>query len=575
MSTAERFVLGIDFGSQSARAVLVAMPACDLTASGRAPYPSGSNGVISPPGDPEAARQEPDDYLIAMELAVRACLERAGKTLQSFTPEHVAAIGISATGSTPIPVDAHCNPVSRDPRFADRPDALAWMWKDHSSHVEAETITRRVDDMGLPYLRASGGRYSSEWFWAKLLKCARSSPDIMSAADSWLELQDFIPAILTGVSNPHLAVRGSCAAGHKGMYSADWGGWPAAVFLSDLHPELARVRSTLADKLTDSDRPAGVLTGTWAEKLGLPEGISVAAGSLDAHAAAFAAGACPGTLVRILGTSACDITITERPAIEIDAAGLCGVARSSVLPGLTGIEAGQAAVGDLFDWGARALKSDTADRDAAISELMKEAGCWQPGETGLLALDWNNGNRSPLMDSRLSGLILGLTLATPPSAIFRALVEATGFGFRKILETIESRTGQSIDEIVLTGGIAERNAELIRLYADLLQRPIRISPLQDASAVGAACYAAASTSLFGTAREIAAAMGGADAITVQPAQEDRETYQSLYALYSTLHSAFSLNAFAPEAIGRLMKDLMNIRDRALRQRFATRELVNS
>jgi L-ribulokinase len=448
------------------------------------------------------------------------------------------------------------------------------MWKDHSSHAEAEMISHHVHEIGLPYLSASGGRYSSEWFWAKLLKCARSSPEIMSAAESWLELQDFIPAILTGVDNPRLAVRGSCAAGHKGMYSDEWGGWPAAEFLSDLHPELARVRSTLADRLIDSDRPAGALTQPWAENLGLAPGIPVATGSLDAHAAALAAGARPGTLVRILGTSACDITVTERPTSEIDTIGLCGAARSSVLPDFTGIEAGQAAVGDLFDWGARILNAGTADRDTAISELMKELDRWRPGETGLLALDWNNGNRSPLMDSRLSGLILGLTLTTPPAAIFRAVVEATGFGFRKIVETIESRIGQHIHEIVFTGGIAERNIGLIQLYADLLQRPIRISPLQDASAVGAACYAAASTSLFGTARKIAEITAGEQAVSVQPDQQYRDTYEGLYALYGTLHAAFSLNSFKPDAIGRLMKDLMDLRDGILSEKFETQTLVN-
>ncbi len=404
-------------------------------------------------------------------------------------------LGSATTGSTPLPVDRQLRPLADQVQFKDDLNAQAWMWKDHTSFSEADEITEAVNSTRLPYLSQSGGRLLLRMVLGENSAVrARSAPDVFNAAHTWLELQDFIPAALCGItSNPDLK-RGICAAGHKGMYGAEWGGLPNADFLKQLHPGLSGLRTRLYDQAYTSDQIAGALSDDWAGRLGLKPGIPVAVGCLDAHAGAIGAGVSPGVIVKIMGTSTCDIGVSTIPAADLQSKGLCGAIDGSVLPGLTGLEAGQSAVGDLFEWGARLFAVDGNPPSTRFASLTADAAALAPGESGLIALDWNNGNRSILMDARLSGLLIGQSLQTQPHEIFRALIEATAFGGRIILDQY-AQAGAPADEVVICGGVATKSTLVRQIYADVLARPVRLEASDNASALGAAMLGAVAAGL--------------------------------------------------------------------------------
>jgi L-ribulokinase len=316
--------------------------------------------------------------------------------------------------------------------------AQAWLWKDHTAHAEAAEITEGARRDGDGYLRVCGGAYSSEWYWSKILHCRRSSPKVFAAAYSWVELADFVPALITGNLDPHTLPRGICAAGHKAMYNARWGGLPRKAFLARLDPALAELRDRYAAEAVPSDRRAGVLTAEWAQQVGLPPGIPVAVGAFDAHMGAVGAGIRPGVLVKIIGTSTCDMMVAPADRQLPDIPGLCGIVPGSVLPDMVGLEAGQSAVGDIFNWFVTHLAPAryTAKGDPHAN-LARDAAQLRPGQSGLLALDWNNGNRTILVDPLLGGLLVGQTLHTTAVDIYRALVEATAFGALTIIRRLE------------------------------------------------------------------------------------------------------------------------------------------
>ena len=556
------FTMGVDFGTNTARAVVVDCADGRAVGTAVADYPSGERGVLLDPRDPLLARQHPGDYLDALRASVRGALAEAGAD-RSFSAGRVIGIGTDTTGSTPLPVDEGNRPLALDPRWKDDLAAQAWLWKDHTGAAEAEAITAAAARHAPELLAPIGGRYSSEWFWSKLWRCLKTAPDVFDAAASWIELADFVPAVLAGVRRPGEVLRCVCAAGHKAMYSRERGGLPPAEFLARLDPRLAALRARLFADAWPADRPAGRLCSEWAQALGLREGIPVAMGGFDAHYGAVGAGVAPGTLVKIIGTSTCDIAVAPARERLADIPGICGIVPGSVMPGCYGIEAGQSAVGDLLGWWAGLVAG--AEGDDAHARLSAGAARLRPGESGLLALDWNNGNRTILVDQRLTGLVLGQTLHTSPAEVYRALIEATAFGARAIVDRLtEYRV--PIERVVCCGGIAEKNDLFMQVYADVLGHPMLVAGSPQTPALGAAISAAVAAGAAG---------GGHDGFeeaqrrmtTIRerryvPDPAAHRVYNELYGMYRQLHDAFGGVAAAGTDFGTVMKRLLALREEA-------------
>lgn len=558
-----KYTIGLDYGTKSVRALMVD------TASGREiatsvwDYAHGTHGVLLS-RDPNLARQHPADYEEGAEKTIRGALALAKKTVRGFKPDQVIGIGVDTTGSTPLPVGRNGRPLALERRFAKNPAAMAWLWKDHTGVAEAAEITALAAKIRPQFLAKCGGIYSSEWFFSKILHCLRTSPEVFDAACSWVECADWIPAMLTGTEAPDKITVGICAAGHKAMYHAAWGGYPDAEFLSQLDPKLGALRARLPGKAHAIGRPAGALTAAWAQRTGLPANLPVAIGAFDAHLGGVGSGIAPGTLVKIIGTSTCDMMVVPLEDQLPDIPGLCGIVPGSILPGFYGLEAGQSAVGDIFNWFVNYLQP--LGRHGGHETLSAAAARLMPGESGLLALDWNNGNRTILVDQRLTGLLIGQTLYTTPAEIYRALVEATAFGALTIINRFEEY-GVKVRQIVNCGGIAEKNPLVMQIYADVTGRPIKISRSAQTCALGAAIAgavaagrAAGGHQTFEAAQK---AMTGLKPRVFKPKPEAHRVYQRLYALYRRLHDAFG----TPQADGSLhgvMKELIEIRNEARR-----------
>lgn len=558
-----KYVIGMDFGTNSCRAVLVNVSNGKEIATEVFPYPSGHAGVIVDSKNPLLARQNPRDYLLGIEACIKSVLRQAKKIVKGFSLEHVIGIGIDTTGSSPLPVDERGMPLCFDKRFKNNPAAMVWLWKDHTSFAEAEYITETARTMRPQYLAKIGGVYSSEWWWSKILHCKRTSPEVFQAAYSWMEICDWIPMML--VENPSLATfkRSVCAAGHKAMYSEQWGGLPDEEFLEALEPGLGNLRSRLYNKAYTAEECAGYLSKSWAQRLGLSTKTAIAVGAFDAHMGAVGAGVAPGTLVKILGTSTCDIMVHPHNKPLKDIPGVCGIVDGSVMSGYYGIEAGQSAVGDIFLWFVNYLVPEKygKNQDEKFEKLQREAKKLLPGESGLLALDWNNGNRTILVDVRLSGLLIGQTLHTTAPEIYRALIEATAFGALRIIDRIEEY-GVKINEIVNCGGLATKNPLLMQIYADVTGRPMIVSRSEQTPALGAAIFAAvaagANAGGYSTVEEAKDAMTGTGKV-YQPNKHNHEIYKKLYALYCQLHDAFGTKEWNG-SLYNVMKDVMTIRD---------------
>jgi len=469
-------------------------------------------------------------------------------------------IGIDTTGSTPLPVDERCVPLALKPEFKGSLAAQAWLWKDHTSYAEAAEITDLAQAMGLPYLGKCGGTYSSEWFWSKILHCDRTAPEVSQAAHTWLECADYIPAFLSGQRDPAKVVRSACAAGHKAMFNRAWGGLPSKLFLSKLSPRLADLRERLYEEVSSSEKLAGTLAPEVAERVGLPAGISIAVGAFDAHMGAVGSGVRPGMLVKIIGTSTCDIMVAPmRPSFP-DIPGLCGVADESVLPGMFGLEAGQSAVGDLFNWFVSHLCPPEYHGKHAHAKLSDAAAKFRPGESGLLALDWNNGNRTVLVDPLLTGMLVGQTLHTSAPEVYRALIEATAFGALTIIRRFED-AGMAVEEVVNCGGIAEKSALTMQIYADVCNRPMKISRSGQTCALGAAIFGAVVGGAHDTTEHAQLEMTGFRDDVYRPKPENVKVYERLYRLYLQLHDAFGgVKGRDNPSMGNVMKDLIAIRN---------------
>ncbi len=550
------FTLGIDYGTNSARALIVDCENGAEIASGVVGYPSGEQGVLLDLVDANLARQSPADYLQVLRESIRIALEAAAQH-PGFSADQVIGIGVDTTGSSPIPVDAANQPLALDPKWAGNLHAQCWLWKDHTSHAEATRITELAAQHRPEYIAKCGNTYSSEWWWSKIWRCLNVAPEVFDAAYSWVELCDYLPSVLAGVTDPKQVVRGVCAAGHKALYAEDWGGLPDVAFLTMLDPKLAELRSRLYERAVDASVQAGSLCHSWAEQLGLPVGIPISVGEFDVHYGAIGCGVDEGTLVKVIGTSTCDCGVVSAQKQIADIPGICGIVKGAILPGYYGIEAGQSACGDLFKWWVETACEGDESKHRLLTEAVADQA---PGASGLLALDWNNGNRTVLVDQRLTGMIMGQTLQTSQAEIYRALIEATAFGARMIIERI-SEYGVPIHRIVCAGGIAEKNAMLMQIYADVTGREMRVSASSQTCALGAAVGAAVIAGAYPDFKSAQTAMTSLKEIVYRPTPEAHAVYNQLFALYSQVHDAFG-GVSKSSDLGQVMKELLSVKEAA-------------
>ena len=573
----KKYALGVDYGTNSVRALIVDVSNGEEVGTCVFNYPSGKDGIILDANDANFARQYPGDYVAGLEASVRGAIAEAQKVL-GFRADSIIGIGVDTTGSTPIPVDSSGTPLAFDGRFADNPNAYAWLWKDHTSFAEAELINRKAREHSPDYTKYCGGIYSSEWFFSKILRLANVDPEVFDAAASFVEHCDWMPALLVGDTNPKTLKRSRCAAGHKAMWNAEWDGLPSQEFLSSLSPKFDGLRDKLFSDTYTSATKVGGLCKEWAQKLGLAEGIAVAVGAFDAHHGGVGAGIKPGTLVKIMGTSTCDMMVA--PGLDTQIKGICGQVDGSIVPGMIGIEAGQSAVGDIFAWYRDQIRwpienllpqssiASAVDgeklpalmeeaKGLAFKTLTERAQKMKPGQHGLLALDWLNGNRTILVDPMLTGTIVGLTLGTKPEDIFMALIEATAFGARVIIERIEEY-GVKVEDIVTCGGLAERNPFLMQIYADVTGRPMKVSRSGQTCALGAAMFGAVASGHFSDVSEAQALMSGLKDVVYTPIPENCKVYDRLFALYRQLHDEFGVWEYNENLFG-VMKELLEIK----------------
>ena len=548
------YTLGIDYGTNSVRALLVRCSDGAEVGSCVVNYPSGQQGILLDSKDHHLARQHPGDYLFGLEKSVKGALAQA-KKVKGFSAAAVVGIGVDTTGSSPIPVDKHNVPLALNKKWAKNLAAQCWLWKDHTSWREAAKITELAAAHRPQFIAKCGNTYSSEWWWSKLWHCRNVAPKVFEAAYSWVELCDWVPAVLAGVTDPLQVKRGVCAAGHKAMYCAEWGGLPDKEFLALLDPALADLRDRLYTEAHDARTAAGELCPEWAKKLGLPAGIPIAIGEFDVHYGAIGCGVNEGTLVKVIGTSTCDCGVVSAKKSVPDIPGICGIVKGAILPEFYGIEAGQSAVGDIFKWWVEVVCQGDG---ATHRKLGTEVAGQKPGQSGLLALDWNNGNRTILVDQRLTGLLLGQTLHTTQAEVYRALIEATAFGARAIIERIREY-GVPIDRIVCAGGIARKDPMLMQIYADVTGCTMLVAGSSQACALGSAVSAAV---LAGAHKDFPTAqrkMTRLEKKQYRPIAKNQKVYDQLYALYRQLHDSFGgLNKSAD--LGPVMKQLLTIKD---------------
>ena len=516
--------LGLDFGTESVRAMLVNIANGRVAGEAVVGY---RHGVITEtlPGSSrrlpsEWALQDPQDYLDSMERATRRALRNA-----HVESQRVCGIGVSFTACTMLPTRAGGSPLCRERTFARRRNAWCKLWKHHAAQPQAERITDLARQRGVAWLERYGGVISSEWFLPKALQTLEEEPDVWRAADVFIEAGEWIVWQLTGV-----LTRSTCHGGYKQCWH-DRGAYPSQAMLTALHPQFGQLtRVKMRGPRFAPGQCAGRLTSAMADRLGLGAGIPVSASIIDAHGAVPGAGVTgPDVMVMVMGTSTCHMLMATRERLV---KGISGVVRDGILPGYFGYEAGQVAVGDIFAWYVRHVAGTRAEADKLHARLTRQAATLEPGESGLLALDWWNGNRTPYVDANLSGLIVGLTLATKPPEVYRALIESTAFGTMRIIELLE-RAGVSIKALVACGGIANKNPLLMQIYADVTGRPIRVASSDQASCLGAAMLGALASGV-----ESVDAMVRPPRESYRPHQEAHVVYGQLYAEYKRLSERF-------------------------------------
>jgi L-ribulokinase len=561
MESLMAYTIGLDYGTNSVRCLVVDVVDGREVGTAVYEYESGQAGILLDPSDHNVARQNPADYLKGLEVTIHDALKQAKNTNSSFDPSNIIGIGVDTTGSTPIPVDRDGQPLAFKEEFKDNLSAYVWLWKDHTGYAEAAEITELAQQEHPEYLAKCGGTYSSEWFFSKILHCLRVAPEVFDAAYTWVEHADWITSILTATDHPDKMKRCRCAAGHKAFFNKHWGGYPDKAFLEKLNPKLGLLRDTLPDETFTVGEAAGGLSEQWASKLELKAGIPVSMGAFDCHLGAIGAGIGPGTMVKVLGTSTCDLMVSEVSTPLQDIPGVCGIVDGSVLPGSFGIEAGQSAVGDIFNWFVNYIQPG-GEENGSHQVLTEKAATLKPGQSGLIALDWNNGNRTILVDQRLTGLLIGQTLYTKPEEIYRALIEATAFGALTIINRIEGY-GVQVNEVVNCGGIAEKNPVVMQIYADILAREMKVSRSAQTcalgSAIAAAVVAGSTTGGYDDFASAQVAMTGVKDVVYKPNHENNAVYMKLYKLYKQLHDGFGVPGTKVKMTN-VMKDLLDIKE---------------
>lgn len=554
----DQFVIGVDFGTDSVRSVLVNARTGEELASAVFAFPRWRDGLYCDPSANQF-RQHPLDYIEGLEQTVKHCLAQAGKAAAAA----VRGLSVDTTGSTPVAVDASGTPLALLPAFGENPHAMFVLWKDHTAVQEAAEINRHAAAWPADYLRYVGGVYSSEWFWAKLLHTLRADAQVQAACHSWVEHCDWIPFLLTGGRDVSAMRRSRCAAGHKALWAEPFGGLPAEDFFSSLDPRLRGFRDRLFADTHTADQPAGVLDGAWAERLGLPGGVVIGIGAFDAHMGAVGGQIEPYFLSKVMGTSTCDMLVAPLEEVEDKLVrGICGQVPGSVIPGMMGMEAGQSSFGDVYAWFAGLLEwplrllQQVPDLDAGkaghiaaeihgnlIGSLSAAAAALAPTEDAELALDWLNGRRTPNANQQLRAALSGLDLASDAPSLFRALAESTCFGARKIVECFVDQ-GVPVKGLIGLGGVARKSPFIMQMMADVMQKPIRIHRSEQTCAIGAAMFAATAAGLYPRVEEAMAAMGQGFDQEYMPDGSRAAVYERRYRQYQILGEAIETQTMA-------------------------------
>ncbi len=528
-------VIGLDFGTDSVRAVVVnALNGNEISSSAHF-YPRWKEGKFCDPSKNQY-RQHPQDYLDAMIKVVKESLADA----PDGTADSVVGISFDTTGSTPVLVDEEGTPLSLKPEFKDNPNAMFILWKDHTAIKEADEINELAHKWEVDYTKYEGGIYSSEWVWAKVLHVLREDKEVREASYSWIEHCDWMPAILTGSTKPEEVIRSRCAAGHKAMWHEDFDGLPSEEFLTTLDLLLKSYRQRLFTQTYTADQKVGGLTQEWAEILGLKPGIAMGTGAFDAHIGAVGGGIKPYSLVRIMGTSTCDIIITPLEEMQGKLVrGICGQVDGSVVPGMMGLEAGQSAFGDVYAWFRDFLawmlgeNPDEKMLSYIIPQLTKQAEKLPDDDTIPLATDWFNGRRTPDADQTVKASISGLNLGTTAPMLFKALVEATAFGSRAIAERFEDE-GVNVKEVIAIGGVAKKSPFVMQTLADVMNVEIKVATTDQSCAHGAAMFAATVGGVYDKVEDAMDAMGQGYDTTYTPNKDRVRYYNIKYRKYLEL-----------------------------------------
>ena len=527
-------VIGIDFGSDSVRALVVDPATGRELGQSVHPYSRWNKGLYSNAQE-NRFRQHPLDYIEGLEASVKGALHNAGNNAGS----KIAGISIDTTGSTPCAVDRTGTPLALTDEFKDDPDAMFNLWKDHTAIAESEEINAHARNWGgEDFTRYSGGIYSPEWFWAKVLHTLRINKKIRNAAYSWIEHSDWMPFLLTGGKDLGKVISSRCTAGHKAMWHTAWGGYPSEAFFSSLDPLLSGLRNRLPPRTFTTDTPVGKISSYWADRLGISKDAVVGTGALDAHIGAVGGGIVPGTMVKVMGTSTCDMIIAESSgSIEKIVRGISGQVDGSIIPGYIGYEAGQSAFGDVYAWFNNLISwshkgAETGSTDSILPALEKEAQNL-PLNDSVIALDWFNGRRTPDNNPHAKGAVFGLTLSSSAPEIYRALIEATAFGSKAIMDRFISE-GINIDTILAVGGVAKKSPFGMQIMADVLNKPIRVSSSQQTVAIGAAMFASVVCGFHTNIQQAQKVMSPGISDEYHPDPDKAVHYTSIYEKYRKL-----------------------------------------
>lgn len=544
---ADKFVIGVDYGTDSVRSVLINSKTGAELSSAVYYYPRWRDGLFCNPAESQF-RQHPQDYIDGLEITIKECLKKSG------AHANVKAISVDTTGSTPIAVDKTGTPLAFIPGFENNPNAMFVLWKDHTAIKEAAEINRHAERFDTNYLKFVGGIYSSEWFWAKLLHILREDDAVRQACYSWVEHCDWIPFLLTGGTDVHAMKRGVCSAGHKALWAAEFGGLPPDSFFSSLDPLLKGFTKRLFTETYTADQPAGTISQEWATRLGVSTDVVIGVGAFDCHMGAVGGQIEPYHLSKVMGTSTCDMLVAPENDIKENLVrGICGQVDGSIIPGMIGLEAGQSAFGDTYAWfknllawplnnllhtssvldaaGGEKLKAELSDK--IIAELSRQAAAVPVTEHSELAIDWLNGRRTPDANQELKAAIAGLNLASDAPRIFRSLVEATCFGAKAIANRFVSE-GVPVKGLIGLGGVARKSPYIMQVMADVMNMPIRIHKSEQTCAAGAAMFAATAAGLYPKVEDAMQAMGQGFDFEYKPNPKAASIYAARYRKYETL-----------------------------------------